>query len=127
MPGKSQRVLTISETLYSKLEDVYSKKKVDLFSKHDIRSQTAYAAQLIERGLLLDSLQGYYEIVDMLDDTVHIKDYRKKERIIAVEIRQGKVYCEFDHTGFCDHVGYILANPYIIQKAKERGVKLTRA
>jgi hypothetical protein len=127
MPGKTQGVITISKGLDDRLNEIYNRKRVELFSKHDIRSKTAYAQRLLERGLLQDDIQGYYEIVDQLDDVVHVKDYRKRERIIAVEIRSGKVFCELDQTGNCDHVGYILANPYIIQKAKEKGLKLSRA
>jgi hypothetical protein len=63
----------------------------------------------------------------MEGDLVHLKDYRKKERIVTIEIRQGQVYCEADHTGYCHHVGYILADPYIARIAKEKGLKLSRA
>ena len=127
MPGQTQRVLTLKKELYNQLEEVYEKKKVELFSKHAIKSPTAYASRLLERGLLQDSLQGYYEIIDTADDSIYVKDYRKKERIVTVEIRQGRVFCEYDHSGDCDHVGYVLANPYVAQKAKEKGVKLSRA
>lgn len=113
--------------LYTRLQETYQKKKADLIMKHDIKSQTSYASHLIERGLLLDSLQPYYEIIDSTDDIVTVKDHRKKGKSFTVEIRQGKVYCEQDETGTCDHVGYILGSPYIIQKANEKGLKLSRA
>lgn len=37
------------------------------------------------------------------------------------------VYCRHDRSGDCDHVGFVLADVYVIKRAKELGVKLRKA
>jgi hypothetical protein len=61
------------------------------------------------------------------NNVVYLKDYfRMKD--VEVEIREkSKVYCGMDETGNCDHVGFVLANPLVIKRARVLGVKLRKA
>jgi hypothetical protein len=106
------------------LVEAYEKKKRDLIME-DIKSYTAYAQRLLERGIERDLLEGRFEIANKYDDSITVRDhYRMKEA--EVILKGGKVFCELDRSGDCDHVGFVLSDPETIKRAKQLGVKLRR-
>lgn len=124
--GKGQKTITITEDVYSLLRQTFEEKKVRVVGKYDATSFTEYANVLIKKGLTLDNIDGRFEIIDKYENGVEVKDYYKG-RSFRVVISKGKVFCESDEASDCDHVGFVLADPDIIQRAKQLGVKLRRA
>ena len=110
--------------VYAKLIDAYEKRKRDLIME-DIKSYTAYAQRLLEKSIEQDTLEGRFRIADRYENTVVVRDYYRVKNAEVV-IKSGKLFCELDRTGDCDHVGFILSDPQVIKRAKELGVKLRR-
>jgi hypothetical protein len=118
--------IQIREALQKKLKEAYELKKVDLFAKQDIKSYTAYAQKLLERAVDQDILEGRFAIINRWEDGVEVRDYfRAKD--VEVSLKGGRVFCEKDQTGECIHTGYVLADPEIIKRAQELGIKLRKA
>jgi hypothetical protein len=104
------------------LVEAYEKKKRDLIME-DIKSYTAYAQRLLERGIERDLLEGRFEVTNRYDDRVSVRDYYKGKDA-EVSLKGGKVFCELDRSRDCDHVGFVLSDPVILKRAKQLGVKL---
>ena len=124
MPTSGYRTITIKNSVFAKLIDAYEKKKRDLIME-DIKSYTGYAQKLLEKSIDQDTLEGRFEIVDRFENTVVVRDYYRV-RNAEVVIKSGKLYCELDKTGDCDHAGFVLSDPQVIKRAKELGVKLRK-
>lgn len=118
--------IQIREALQKKLREAYELKKVDLFAKQDIKSYTAYAQKLLERAVDQDILEGRFAIINRWEDRVEVRDYYRVKDV-EVSLTGGRVFCEKDQTGECIHTGYVLADPEIIKRAQELGIKLRKA
>lgn len=116
MPSKGYQTLTLKVAVFAKLVDAYEKKKRDLIIE-DIKSYTAYAQKLLEKAIEQDILEGRFEIeVRIHDKVVVIDHYRGKTA--EVQIKQRKLFCLFDQTGDCDHVGFVLSDPSVLKRAR---------
>lgn len=126
MPFKGYQTLTIRQSLHDRIVSTYEEKKRDLIME-DIKSYSAYAQKLLGYALEQDTMEGRFRTLSFEDSVVWVRDYfRQKDA--EIEIREkSRVYCRLDDTGNCDHVGFVLANPLVIKRAKELGVKLRKA
>jgi hypothetical protein len=126
MPTRGYQTITVKNNVFAKLLDAYEKRKRDLIME-DIKSYSAYAQQLLEFAIDQDIQEGRFKIISLDNNVVYLKDYYRMKDV-EVEIRErSKVYCRLDQTGNCDHVGFVLANPLVIKRARELGVKLRKA
>ena len=125
MPLRGYQTITLKQITFDKLVDAYEKRKRDLIME-DIKSYTAYAQKLLERSIEQDLLEGRFEIAEKYENKVLVKDYFRM-RNAEIVIRGNRVFCELDKTGDCDHVGFVLSDPYVVKRAKELGVKLRKA
>ena len=91
----------------------------------DIKSYTAYAQKLLEKAIEQDMFEGRFEILTFDGDMVLVKDHYKLKSAEVV-IRQSRLYCRLDESGDCDHVGYVLSDPFVLKRAKELGVTLRK-
>jgi len=66
----------------------------------------------LERRKILREAQ-LISLISFADDTVILKDVRKAQRLIEVQIRNKKLMCLFDDTDSCIHVGFTLALPEV--------------
>lgn len=126
MPGKGQKTITISEPLFNSLKATWNEKKGELITKYDVATISTYAQMLIERGIKQDTTEGRFEIVSKEQNSILVRDYYKAKDFEVI-IRKGKVLCETEQESDCDHVGYVLHDPEVIERAKQLGVKLRRA
>jgi hypothetical protein len=126
LPTKGYQTITVKESVYAKLVDAYERKKRDLIME-DIKSYTSYAQKLLEFAIEQDTLEGRFRMISFDDNVIRVRDYfRQKDAEVEI-IEKSKVYCRLDETGNCDHVGFVLANPLVVRRAKELGVKLRKA
>lgn len=126
MPTRGYQTITVKDSLFAKLLDAYEKRKRDLIME-DVKSYSAYAQQLLDFAIDQDIAEGRFKITSLDNKVVYMKDYYRMKDV-EVEIREkSKVYCRMDETGNCDHVGFVLANPLVIKRAKVLGVKLRKA
>ena len=112
MPQPGQKTVTVGGKTLTKLEQLYRKEK----SKQSKLSFASFIAEsaLIElerRNILREAQQ--ISLISYADDTVILKDVRKAQRFIEVQIRNKKLMCLFDDTDSCIHVGFALALPEV--------------
>ena len=124
--GKGQRSLTLTEEIYQSLRQTFEKRKVKIVTRYDAVTFTEYANRLVQRGLALENADGRFEILQKVENTVTVRDYYKGKDFDVV-LKSGRVFCLSDKESDCDHVGFVLADPEIIKRAKDMGVKLRRA
>ncbi len=55
----------------------------------------------------------FISLVGLNDDTVILKDMRKNERLIEVQVRNRNLKCISEDTFDCIHVGFALALPEV--------------
>jgi hypothetical protein len=92
-----------------------------------LKSYTAYAQNLLEFAIEQDTIEGRFRMLNFEGNIVGVRDYYRQKDAEVEIIEKSKVYCRLDETGSCDHVGFVLANPAAIKRAKELGVKLRKA
>jgi hypothetical protein len=126
MPTKGYQTLTLKSSVFAKLVDAYEKKKRDLVME-DIKSFTAYAQKILEKGIEQDILEGRFEIIERFENTIVVMDYfRGKSAEVSIN-KRGKLFCELDRESNCDHVGFVLSDPSVIKRARKLGVKLRKS
>ena len=111
--------------MFAKLVDTYEKKKRDLVMEN-IKSYSAYAQNILEKGIEMDLLEGRFEITERFENTVVVRDYYKAKRVEVMLNKRGYLFCELDHVSDCDHVGFVLSDPGVIKRARDLGVKLRK-
>jgi hypothetical protein len=125
LPNRGYQTITLKTSVYAKLVDAYEQKKRDLVME-DIKSYTAYAQKILEKGIEQDVLEGRFEIIERFENTVVVMDFYRRKRVEVHINKKDRLYCELDGAGNCDHVGFVLSDPAVIKRAKELGVKLRK-
>lgn len=125
MPTRGYQTITLKTAIFAKLVDAYERKKRDLIME-GIKSYTAYAQKVLEKGIEQDMLEGRFEITDRFESTVALMDYYKRKRVEVSINKKGSLFCELDKETDCEHVGFVLSDPSVIKRAQELGVKLRR-
>ena len=93
--------------------------------RENIATLTAYATSLIERGIKQDTLEGRFEIILRDQNTVRVRDYFKAHEYDVV-IYKNRLFCQTEELAKCEHIGFVLSDPQVIQRAKELGVRLRK-
>ena len=124
--GKGQRRLTLTEESTRRWGKPSKKEKFESLQGTDAVTFTEYANRLVQRGLALENADGRFEILQKVENTVTVRDYYKGKDFDVI-LKSGRVFCLSDRESDCDHVGFVLADPEIIKRAKDMGVKLRRA
>lgn len=133
MPGRGQRVLTIREKVYNDVKKRWDQKKKELTARYNVSTLTGYAQSLIERALKAEQAESRFEIVNRFENHTLVRDYfLVKDADVVIRGggnggRYATVYCELDKTGKCPHVGVVLADPEVVERAKDYGLVLRRA
>jgi hypothetical protein len=128
--AKGQKSLTLTEMLHEKLTKCWEKNQEKLKRKYNVESFTAYAQQLIEKGVEEDLLEPRFEIVNRFENEIRVRDYfLAKDAVIRLNVEgpYAVVFCELDKTGKCPHVGFVLSDPKVLKDAKEHGVALRKS
>lgn len=112
LPQKGQKTVTVSGKVLSKLEGIYKLEKVKRpnLSFASFISESALI-ELERRNILREAQQ--ISIIGFGDDSVILKDVRKIDRFIEVQIRDRKLKCISDNKFDCIHVGFALALPEV--------------
>jgi hypothetical protein len=132
MPGKGQRVLTIRERVYTQVKERWNQKRKELAARYNVTTLTGYAQALIERALKAEEAEARFEIVNRFENHTMVRDYfLVKDADVVIRSggkgRYATVYCELDKSGKCPHVGVVLADPEVVERAKNYGLVLRRA
>lgn len=126
MPTKGYQTLTLKSNVFAKLADAYEKKKRDLVME-EIKSFTAYAQKILEKGIEQDVLEGRFEITERFENMVVVMDYFRGKHAEILINKRGTLVCELDKKTNCDHVGFVLSDPSVIKRAEELGIKLRKS
>jgi hypothetical protein len=113
VPRENQKTVTVSGKALETLQDSFRK---ELRSQPSLKFASFIAdnaiMELERKNMLKEASQ--IALIGLHEDTVVLKDYRKREKFIEVQIRNGKLYC-LDHESSeeCIHVGFALALPEV--------------
>lgn len=123
MPKSGFKSITVSEYVYKKFFDAYTKSRKDLEMK-GITSFSGYLTSMMEELMRKHEVFARYapmiEKVTTDDNRVVLKD-NKKNRIAEVQIKGNELYCLLDESGDCVHVGFVYSLPEVYKRLYERG------
>ena len=128
--GKGQKSLTLTEALHESLTKSWEKNREKLSKKYGVTTFTGYAQHLIGRGVEEDLLETRFEIVNMFENEIRVRDYFLAVDALVRLNAEGPyavVYCELDKTGKCPHIGFVLSDADVLKAAKERGITLRKS
>lgn len=128
--GKGQKSVTLSESLHNSLTKSWEKNGEKLSKKYSVSTFTGYAQRLIEKGLEEDLLEKRFEIVNMFESEVRVRDYfLAKDALVNLNVQgpYATVFCTLDKTGRCPHVGFVLSEGQVLKVAKEKGITVRRS
>jgi hypothetical protein len=107
-----QKTITVSGKSLSELERKYGLEKI----RHPNLSFASFVSESalieLERRKMLKEAQ-FISLMGFTDDTVILKDVRKNERLIEVQIKDKNLKCISEKTSDCIHVGFALALPEV--------------
>ena len=112
MPQPGQRTITFSGKVLKKLEEIYNieKNKNPSLSFASFISESALIE--LERRQILKKAQ-LISLISLNDDIIILKDLRKNNRLIEVQIKNNNLKCITDDKFDCIHVGFTLALPEV--------------
>lgn len=114
MPQKGQKTITISGKALKKLEQRYELEATKQ-PKLSFASFIAESAIMeLERQQILRESQ-LISLVGFGENTVILKDAKRVNRLIEVQIRDKRMKCITDDKFDCIHVGFALALPEVRQ------------
>lgn len=112
LPNLGQKTVTMSGNRLEQLVENYNQEKI----KHPGMSFAAFIAESalmeLERKKILREAQ-FISFVGENDGLITLKDFRKNEKFIEVQIKSGKPFCITDSVYDCIHVGFVLALPEV--------------
>ena len=112
MPQKGQKTITISGKTLQKLEQKYHLQ----LAKQPSLSFASFIAESaiieLERRQILNKAQ-LISLVGFGEDIVILKDAKKENRLIEVQIRDKRLKCITEDKFDCIHVGFALALPEV--------------
>jgi hypothetical protein len=112
LPQKGQKTITVSGKALTKLEHKYQLER----TKQPHLSFASFIAESaiieLERRQILKEAQ-LISLIGFGDDAVVLKDTRKENRLIEVQIRDKKLKCITEEKFDCIHVGFALALPEV--------------
>ena len=112
MPQKGQKTITISGKTLQKLEKKYHLQ----VAKQPSLSFASFIAESaiieLERRQILQKAQ-LISLVGFSEDSVILKDAKKENRLIEVQIRDKRLKCITEDKFDCIHVGFALALPEV--------------
>jgi hypothetical protein len=118
LPKPGQKTVTVSGKALEELEHKYKAEKI----KHPNLSFATFISESalieLERRKMLRETQ-FISLVGFSDDAVILKDVRKGDRLIEVQIRNKNLKCITEDKFDCIHVGFALALPEV-RKALNR-------
>ena len=125
MPKAGFKSITISEEVYDKFHDVFQKNKSDLSMK-GVNSFAGYITYMLEDMMLKDKTFARYapklEKISVDDDRVIIKD-NIKNRIAAVTIQRGELFCQLCEEKNCFHIGFVFSLPDVYEVLNSKGIR----
>ncbi|HEY7777788.1 MAG TPA: hypothetical protein VIA09_04535 [Nitrososphaeraceae archaeon] len=112
MPNKGQKTVTVSGETLKKLERRFEleKRKNPKISFASFIADSAII-ELQRRNILKES--QLISVVSFDDNILTLKDHRKKQRFIEVQLIDKKLKCLTDDSQDCIHVGFALALPEV--------------
>ena len=125
MPKAGFKSITVSEEVYDKFHDVFQKNKSDLSMK-GVNSFAGYITYMLEDMMLKDKTFARYapklEKISVDDDRVIIKD-NIKNRIAAVTIQRGELFCQLCEEKNCFHIGFVFSLPDVYEVLNSKGIR----
>ena len=111
LPQPGQKTITMSGKKLKLLQDKYSK-------EIDSRPTLSFASFIADSALIeLERRQiirqaPFIALIALHDDIITLKDFRKKEKFVEVQIKEKKLYCNTCEKE-CIHVGFAWALPEV--------------
>ncbi|MGI0090150.1 MAG: hypothetical protein ACREBS_00430 [Nitrososphaerales archaeon] len=125
MPSKEWTNMRVRKSTTAKLEQVYERRKHDLLDR-GITSVTGMVQDLlvgfIERDEVLSKYVPHLSAGDVELDHFAVKD-SKLARTIDVYLSEQALYCDYDKSFDCVHIGFVWSLPELYRTLKQRGMK----
>ncbi len=125
MPKAGFKSITLSESVYEKFHDVYSKNKDELMMK-GVSSFSGYVTYMLEEMMQKDKTFARYAPklakISVDADRVILKD-NIKDRIAEVAIQKGELYCQLCDEKDCVHVGFVFSLPDVYEILNSKGIR----
>ena len=128
MPRKGYVPIILKEELADKvrerLEEEYGEER-------KLPQLSTYVQKLlwdiIESNEILKNYGPYLEKVAIHEDTILIRDNRRKvDRIVEVKLRDNELFCTYDEGFECVHIGFAWALPEVYKALDLRGMKMPK-
>jgi len=112
LPQVGQKTITMSGDRLKQLEAKYAKEKARRPTLSFSAFITESALMELERKNILREAQ-FISLIGENDGIITLKDFRKNESFVEVQIRDKIPFCITDDTDDCVHVGFVLALPEV--------------
>ena len=113
MPKRGFKSYLLKDKLYTILQKRFEENKEEL-KKQGINSFSAFLTYLINKKVNEQIHEKKYrqeiEKIRILGNIIILKD-NINDRIIELKIQKGEIFCEFDKTNECIHVGFAYSLP----------------
>ncbi len=113
MPKRGFKSYLLKDKLYTILQKRFEENKEEL-KKQGINSFSAFLTYLINKKVNEQIHEKKYrqeiEKIRILGNIIILKD-NINDRIIELKIQKGYIFCEFDKTNECIHVGFAYSLP----------------
>ncbi|ABK77040.1 hypothetical protein CENSYa_0404 [Cenarchaeum symbiosum A] len=124
MPKPGFKSITISDAVYDRFFDVYSKNREKMMMR-GVSSFAGYVTYMMEETMQKDKTFARYaprmESISVEDDRVILKD-NIEDRIAEITIRGGKFFCQLCEQEHCVHVGFAFSLPEVYEALAARGM-----
>ncbi|MDR4511916.1 MAG: hypothetical protein MRJ93_09465 [Nitrososphaeraceae archaeon] len=112
LPQPGQKTITVSGKILKRLEELYNVEKIKKPNLSFALFVSESALIEIERRRILKEAQ-LISLISLTEDTIILKDVRKKNRLVEVQIRNKNLKCITEEKFDCIHVGFALALPEV--------------
>ena len=113
MPKPGYKSYLLKDKLYTALQKRFDENKEEL-KKQGIHSLSAFLTYLINKKVNEQIQEKKYqqeiEKIRIISNIIILKD-NISNRIIELKIKHGEIFCEFDKTNECIHVGFAYSLP----------------
>lgn len=113
MPKPGFKSYLLKDKIYNKLQKRYDEEKEEL-KKQGVNSLSAFLTYLINKGVNEQIQEKKYrseiEKINVISNMLILRD-NMIDRIIELKIKNGEIFCEFDSTNECIHVGFAYSLP----------------
>jgi hypothetical protein len=116
----------LKDDLADKIKDRLKKDHAEDFKPPELSTYVQNILwEIIESDELIKRIGPYLEKLAIYEDTILIRDNRRKvDRTIEVKLKDNELYCTYDESFECVHIGFAWALPEVYKALNLKGMKM---